>query len=90
MALADRFAERSVRGMILRAVGAWVLVGLPVIAARLWWSPAGAIAVFAVTVTVYVVAARRYIDQHRPQPGGQPLRPEPPPPGRGLRSRIRW
>jgi membrane protein implicated in regulation of membrane protease activity len=62
MRLADRFAERSARGMLTRAAGAWLLVGLPVIAARIWWSPTAAIGVFAVTVTVYVVAARRYMD----------------------------
>jgi membrane protein implicated in regulation of membrane protease activity len=54
--------------MLTRAAGAWLLVGLPVIAARLWWSPTGAIGVFAVTVTVYVVAARRYMRQHDQQP----------------------
>jgi hypothetical protein len=68
MRLADWFAERSARGMLTRAAGAWLLVGLPVIAARIWWSPAGAIGVFVVTVTVYVVAARRYMDQHGRQP----------------------
>jgi hypothetical protein len=68
MPLADWFAERSARGMILRAVGAWLFVGLPVIGARLWWSPAGAIAVFVIAVTVYVVAARRYIQQQGRQP----------------------
>jgi hypothetical protein len=29
--------------MLTRAVGAWLLVGLPVIAARIWWSVAGAV-----------------------------------------------
>ena len=64
MRLADWFAERTARGMLVRAVGAWVLVGLPVIAARIWWSVAAAIAVFVVTVTVYVSAAVRYMHQH--------------------------
>ena len=68
MRLADRFAERSARGMLTRAVGAWVLVGLPVIAARIWWSVAAAIAVFVVTVTMYVAAAVRYMHRHRRQP----------------------
>jgi hypothetical protein len=68
MRLADWFAERSARGMLTRAAGAWLLVGLPVIAARIWWSPTGAIGVFAVTVTVYVAAARRYMHQHGRQP----------------------
>ncbi len=43
MRLADWFAERSTRGMLTRAVGAWLLVGLPVIAARIWWSVAAAV-----------------------------------------------
>jgi hypothetical protein len=68
MRLAEWFAERSARGMLTRAVGAWLLVGLPVIAARIWWSAAAAIAIFAVTVTIYVVAAIRYMDRHRRQP----------------------
>jgi len=67
MRLADWFAERSARGMLTRAAGAWLLVGLPVIAARIWWSPAGAIGVFAVAVTLYVVAARRYVHRHGQQ-----------------------
>jgi membrane protein implicated in regulation of membrane protease activity len=66
--LADCFAERSARGMFARAAGAWLLVGLPVIAARIWWSPTAAIGVFAVTVTVYVVGARRFMHQHDRQP----------------------
>jgi hypothetical protein len=68
MGLADWFAERSARGMLTRAAGAWLLVGLPVVAARVWWSPTGAIAVFVVTVTVYVAAARRYMQHRNPQP----------------------
>jgi len=67
MRLADWFAERSARGMLTRAVGAWVLVGLPVIAARIWWSVAAAIAVFVVTVTVYVAAAVPYMHRHHRQ-----------------------
>jgi membrane protein implicated in regulation of membrane protease activity len=65
MRLADSFAERSTRGMLVRMVGAWLLVGLPVIAARLWWSVPAALAVFAVTVTVYVATARRFMRRHR-------------------------
>jgi hypothetical protein len=62
--LAEWFAEGSLRGMLTRMVGAWLLVGLPVIAARIWWSVAAAIAVFVVTVTVYVAAAVRYKHRH--------------------------
>jgi hypothetical protein len=68
MGLADRFAERSARGTLTRMVGAWLLVGLPVIAARIWWSAAAAIAVFVGAVTVYVAAAVRYMHRHRRQP----------------------
>jgi hypothetical protein len=68
MRLADSFVERSARGMLTRMVGAWLLVGLPVIAARIWWSAAAAIAVFVGTVTLYVAAAVRYMHRHRPQP----------------------
>ena len=68
MRLADWFAERSARGMLTRMVGAWLLVGLPVIAARIWWSAAAAIAVFVVTVTMYVGAVARYLHRHRAQP----------------------
>jgi hypothetical protein len=68
MRLADWFTERSARGMFTRAVGAWLLVGLPVIAARIWWSVVAAIAVFVVSVTMYVAAAVRYMHRHRQQP----------------------
>ncbi len=65
MQLTDWFAERSVRGMLTRMVGAWLFVGVPVVAARIWWSPAAAIAIFAVTVTIYVVVVARYVRHHR-------------------------
>ncbi len=61
----DWFAERSARGMLTRAVGAWLLVGIPVVAARVWWSVPAAITVFIVTVTIYVAAAGRYMRRHR-------------------------
>jgi hypothetical protein len=63
--LAGWFAERSAMGMLTRAVGAWLVVGLPVIAARLWWTVAGAIVVFVVAVTIYVAAANRYMRRYR-------------------------
>ncbi|MEA2371210.1 MAG: hypothetical protein QOH12_1604 [Solirubrobacteraceae bacterium] len=53
--------------MLTRMVGAWLLVGLPVIAARIWWSVAGAVAVFVVTVTLYVAGAISYMHRHRQQ-----------------------
>ena len=50
--------------MLTRAVGAWLLVGLPVIAARIWWSVAAAITIFVVAVMMYVTAAVRYVHRH--------------------------
>ena len=50
--------------MLTRAVGAWLLVGLPVIAARIWWSVTAAITIFVVAVTMYVTAAVRYVHRH--------------------------
>ncbi len=67
MAPADWFAERSTRGIFTRMVGSWLLVGLPVVAARIWWSVAGAIAIFVLTLTMYL-SAIRYIRRHRQQP----------------------
>ena len=58
------FVERSTRGVLTRMVGAWLLVGLPVIAARIWWSRPAAIVVFVVTLTAYVPAANRYVRHH--------------------------
>ena len=58
------FGERSTRGVLTRMVGAWLLVGLPVIAARVWWSVPAAIVVFVVTLTAYVTAANRYVRHH--------------------------
>jgi hypothetical protein len=58
------FGERSIRGVLTRMVGAWLLVGLPVVAARVWWSVPAAIVVFVVTLTAYVTAANRYVRHH--------------------------
>ncbi|MGH3602231.1 MAG: hypothetical protein ACRDQH_18455 [Pseudonocardiaceae bacterium] len=55
------FGEPSVRGMLTRMVGAWLLVGLPVIAARIRWSGPAAIGVFVVTVTAYITFVNRYV-----------------------------
>ena len=49
--------------MLTRAVGAWLLVGLPVIAARIWWSVTSAITI-VVAVTMYMTAAVRYVHRH--------------------------
>jgi hypothetical protein len=59
------FAERSAKGMLTRMVGAWLLVGLPLIAARIWWSVPAAIVVFIVTLTMYLTATIRYMSRHR-------------------------
>jgi uncharacterized membrane protein YoaK (UPF0700 family) len=66
MRLADSFAERSVRGALTRMVGSWLAVGLPVIAARVWWSWEAALAIFVVAVAAYVAGSRRYMRHHRP------------------------
>jgi hypothetical protein len=50
--------------MLTRMVGAWLLVGLPLIVARIWWSVPAAIAVFLVTLTMYVTATIRYLRRH--------------------------
>jgi len=67
MRVDEWFAERSARGMLTRAAGAWLLVGLAVIAARIWWSVPAAIIVFAITMTTYVAAAVRYMRRHHRQ-----------------------
>jgi hypothetical protein len=51
--------------MLTRAAGAWVLIGLPVIAARLWLSVPAALIIFVLGVAVYVAAAGRYMRRHR-------------------------
>jgi hypothetical protein len=61
MPVADRFAERSTSGLLTRAAGSWLFVGLPVIAARIWWSAVAAIAIFVILMAIYVTAARRYV-----------------------------
>lgn len=50
--------------MLTRMVGAWLVVGLPVIAARIWWSVTVAIVVFVGTVSAYVTFAVRYMRRH--------------------------
>ena len=52
--------------MLTRAAGAWVLVGLPVIAARLWWSVLAALVVFGVSLTLYVTVALRFMRRRPP------------------------
>ncbi len=50
--------------MLTRMIGAWLLVGLPLIAARIWWSVPAAIIVFLVTLTMYLTATIRYLHRH--------------------------
>ena len=50
--------------MLTRMVGAWLLIGLPVIASRIWWSVPAAIAVFVLTLSAYVTYAVRYMRRH--------------------------
>ena len=45
-------------------VGAWLVVGLPVIAARLWWTVPAALLIFAVTLTAYVMLIVRQMRRH--------------------------
>ncbi|HXP98643.1 MAG TPA: hypothetical protein VN845_01100 [Solirubrobacteraceae bacterium] len=45
-------------------VGAWLLVGLPLIPARIWWSVPAAIVVFLVTLTTYLTATIHYLRRH--------------------------
>ncbi len=66
MRVADAFAERSARGAITRMVGAWLAVGVPVVAARVWWSWEAALVIFVVAVAAYVAASHHYMRHHRP------------------------
>lgn len=52
--------------MLTRAAGARVLIGLPVIAARLWWSVPAALIIFVLGVTAYVAVAVHYMRRRRP------------------------
>ena len=65
MRRADSFAERSARGMLTRVVGAWILIGVPIVATRIWWSVPAALTIFIVGVTIHISAAVRYMRRHR-------------------------
>jgi Flp pilus assembly protein TadB len=62
---ADRFAETSFKGTVTRAALAWVLITPVVVAAKIWLSPAAAVVVCLVAVTVYCVVAVRFRRRHR-------------------------
>lgn len=65
MGFADRFAETSVRGLLIRAAVAWVLITPAVAAARIWWSGVAALLTGVVGVGIYVVVAMRFVRRHR-------------------------
>ena len=54
--------------MLARASGAWLLIGVPVVAARVWWSVTAALVIAVVGIAAYVTAVRGYMRRHR-QPG---------------------
>jgi hypothetical protein len=65
---AERFAETSVKGALIRAAVAWVLITPAVAAAKIWWSPTAAVVVFGVGVGIYIVVAVRFRRRHRQPP----------------------
>src|SRR4051794_9928390 len=70
----DLLAERTARGMLCRAAGAWLLVGLPVVAARLWWTVPAALIAFAVTLSTYVTLTVRHMHRQSARDGvGRPV-----------------
>jgi hypothetical protein len=50
---------------MLRVVGAWILIGVPIVATRIWWSVPAALTIFIVGVTIHISAAVRYMRRHR-------------------------
>jgi hypothetical protein len=50
--------------MLTRMGGAWLLVGLPLIAARIWWSVPAAMVVFLITLAMYLTATIHYLRRH--------------------------
>ena len=67
------WTETSVRGMLLRAALAWVLVTPAIAAARIWASPLAAALTGVAGVALYVAALRVYRRRH-PHPGERPQR----------------
>jgi hypothetical protein len=64
MTFVQTFVQTSVRGALLRASLAWLIITPAVAAARIWWSAVAAAAVGVVGVALYVgafvVLRRRY------------------------------
>jgi uncharacterized membrane protein len=69
--LAERFAETSTSGALIRASIAWVLITPAVAAAKIWWSGTAALVAGVVGVTVYVGLAARIRRHYRRQPNAQ-------------------
>lgn len=68
MSFGERFAETSVRGALIRAAIAWVLITPAVAAAKIWWSGTAALVVGVLGVTVYVLVALRVRRHYRKLP----------------------
>jgi hypothetical protein len=69
MTFGETFAQTSAKGALTRAAVAWGLITPAVAAAKIWWSGVGALVVFFVGVTAYVVVALWYLRRHRPPAG---------------------
>ena len=71
MSFGERFSETSVKGALIRASIAWVLITPAVAAAKIWWSGAAAVVVCILGVAVYVVAAGRVRLHYREPPAAR-------------------
>jgi len=56
----ETFAQATLKGALMRAAVAWVLITPAVAAAKVWWSAAAALVVCAVGVVTYAALAERY------------------------------
>jgi len=65
MTFQDRFAAPSVTGVLIRAGVACVLITPMIAAAKIWWSGPAAAAIGFIAITVYVLAATRYMRRGR-------------------------
>jgi hypothetical protein len=64
----ERFADTGIKGALLRAAVAWLLITPAVVAAKILWSKSAAIVVFVVCVLLYVAFAVRFTRRSRPPP----------------------
>jgi hypothetical protein len=69
---AERFAETSLWGALIRASIAWVLITPAVAAAKIWWSGTAALLLGLVGVTIYAGVAMRIRRHCRQPPGALP------------------